>query len=159
MTKVLVGMSGGVDSAVAAYLLKKEGYDVVGVSLRTQAGESRCCEIDDARESAMKIGIPFYPLNSIEDFEAKVERPFMDAYLSGRTPNPCVICNRCVKWERLLYYAKVLGADSVATGHYAYVELLENGRYTVKRGAHADKDQSYMLYRLSQEQLGALVFK
>ena len=157
MTKVLVGMSGGVDSAVAAYLLKKEGYDVVGVSLRTQAGESRCCEIDDARESAMKIGIPFYPLNSIEDFEAKVERPFMDAYLSGRTPNPCVICNRCVKWERLLYYAKVLGADSVATGHYAYVELLENGRYTVKRGAHADKDQSYMLYRLSQEQLGKTI--
>ncbi|MBQ9912325.1 MAG: tRNA 2-thiouridine(34) synthase MnmA [Firmicutes bacterium] len=153
MPKVLVGMSGGVDSAVAAYLLKKEGYEVVGVSLRTQEAESRCCEIDDARESAMKIGIPFYPMNCIEDFEEKVERPFMDAYLSGKTPNPCVICNRCVKWDRLLYYAKVLDADFVATGHYAYVTLLENGRYTVKKGAYAGKDQSYMLYRLSQEQL------
>ena len=155
MPKVLVGMSGGVDSAVAAYLLKKAGFDVTGVTLRTQSAESRCCEIDDARESAMKIGIPFYPLNCIEDFQAKVTEHFIESYLKGETPNPCVICNRAVKWERLLYYAKAVGADFVATGHYASVVRLENGRYTVKKGAYADKDQSYMLYRLSQEQLAA----
>ena len=157
MKKVIVGMSGGVDSAVAAYLLKQAGYDVVGVTLRTWAGEegqeSRCCEIDDARETARIIGIPYYPFNCISDFEKKVVQPFVQDYLHGRTPNPCVVCNREIKWERLLYHAEVLKADYVATGHYASVVRLGNGRYTVRKASHAEKDQTYMLYRLKQEQL------
>ena len=157
MPKVIVGMSGGVDSAVAAYLLKQAGYDVIGVTLRTwqseDGQESRCCEIDDARRTAWKIGIPYHAFNCTLDFERKVVRPFMDDYLHGLTPNPCVICNRAIKWERLLYYAAILGADYIATGHYASVVKLPNGRYTVRRALHSEKDQTYMLYRLSQEQL------
>ncbi len=157
MKRVIVGLSGGVDSAVAALLLKREGYDVVGVTLRTWTGadgnESRCCEIDDARETARSIGIPYHVFNCVSAFEDKVVKPFVDDYLHGMTPNPCVVCNREIKWERLLYHAKVLGADLVATGHYACVVRLENGRYTVRRASHAEKDQTYMLYRLSQEQL------
>ena len=150
-------MSGGVDSAVAAYLLKQKGYDVVGVTLRTWAGvegqESRCCEIDDARQTARTIGIPYYAFNCVSDFENKVVNPFVQDYLHGRTPNPCVICNRVIKWERLLYHADVLKADYVATGHYASVVKLENGRYTVQQASHYEKDQTYMLYRLTQDQL------
>ena len=157
MKKVIVGMSGGVDSAVAAYLLKKAGYDVVGVTLRTWAGvegqESRCCEIDDARQTARTIGIPYYAFNCVSDFEDKVVNPFVQDYLHGMTPNPCVICNREIKWERLLYHADVLKADYVATGHYASVVKLENGRYTVQQASHYNKDQTYMLYRLTQDQL------
>ncbi len=150
-------MSGGVDSAVAAYLLKKEGYDVIGVTLRvwqTEDGdEGRCCDIDDARDAARSIGIPYYPINCTSDFRRHIVEPFVGEYLSGRTPNPCVFCNRYVKWEKLLFYAKVFGADHIATGHYASVEKLENGRYTVKTACHTEKDQTYMLYRLTQEQL------
>ena len=157
MKKVLVGLSGGVDSAVAACLLKQAGYEVVGVTLRTWAGaegqESRCCEIDDARETARRIGIPYYAFNCVSDFEKKVVQPFVRDYLHGMTPNPCVVCNREIKWERLLYHADVLKADYVATGHYASVVQLENGRYTVRKAAHSGKDQTYMLYRLTQEQL------
>ena len=157
MPKVIVGMSGGVDSAVAAYLLKQAGYDVIGVTLRTwqseDGQESRCCEIDDARETARCLGIPYHAFNCTLDFERRVVRPFMDDYLQGLTPNPCVICNRAIKWERLLYYAAILGADYIATGHYASVVKLTNGRYTVRRALHSEKDQTYMLYRLGQEQL------
>lgn len=157
MAKIIVGLSGGVDSAVAALLLKEAGHEVLGVTLRTwggdENGESRCCEIDDAREAADKIGIPYHVFNCIPEFEKNVVRPFIRDYISGRTPNPCVICNRRIKWEYLMYYAKVLGAEFVATGHYAFVEKAENGRYTVRRALHAEKDQTYMLYRLSQEQL------
>ena len=157
MKKVIIGMSGGVDSAVAAYLLKQAGYDVVGVTLRTWAGtegqESRCCEIDDARRTAYTIGIPYYAFNCVSDFESKVVEPFVQDYLCGRTPNPCVVCNREIKWERLLYHADVLKADFVATGHYASVVKLENGRYTVRKASHSEKDQTYMLYRRTQEQL------
>ena len=157
MKKVIVGMSGGVDSAVAAYLLKQKGYDVVGVTLRTWAGvegqESRCCEIDDARQTARIIGIPYYAFNCVSDFENKVVNPFVQDYLHGRTPNPCVICNRVIKWERLLYHADVMKADYVATGHYASVVKLKNGRYTVQQASHYEKDQTYMLYRLTQDQL------
>ena len=150
-------MSGGVDSAVCAYLLKKEGYDVTGVTLRTWESdtgeESRCCEIEDARMAAESLGIPFFTFNCCSEFEAFVSEPFMKEYLEGKTPNPCVVCNRAVKWDRLIYHANVLGADFVATGHYARIKKTANGRYTVQRGLHSEKDQSYMLYRLSQEQL------
>jgi len=159
MKKVLVGMSGGVDSAAAAFLLKKAGYDVVGVTLRTwQADggdESRCCDIDDARSAADKIGMEFFPVNCALDFQRYVVEPFAKEYLQGRTPNPCIECNRYVKWEKLLYYAKVIGASHVATGHYASVVKLDNGRYSVRKAAHAEKDQTYMLYKLTQEQLAA----
>lgn len=159
MAKVIVGMSGGVDSAVAAYLLKEAGHDVIGVTLRTweaSDGEnSRCCEIDDARSVADLIGIPFYAFNCTSDFTKKVIAPFVSAYVSGQTPNPCIPCNRYVKWERMLYAAQVLQADYVATGHYASVVRLDNGRYTVKKAKHTLKDQTYMLYRLTQQQLAA----
>lgn len=157
MPKVIVGLSGGVDSAVAAYLLKEAGYDVVGVTLRTWIGadgeEGRCCEIDDARETARVIGIPYHVFNCVHDFDEKVVKPFVSDYIHGLTPNPCVVCNREIKWERLLRYAQVLEADFVATGHYASVVRLDNGRYTVRKALHAEKDQTYMLYRLTQEQL------
>lgn len=157
MAKIIVGMSGGVDSAVAAYLLKQAGHEVIGVTLRNwlsaDGEEGRCCEIDDARRVASKIGIRYFAQNCIEDFRRKVEEPFIREYICGRTPNPCVVCNRLVKWEKLLEMANVLQADYVATGHYALIEKLPNGRFTVKRALHAEKDQTYMLYRLSQEQL------
>ena len=159
MKKVLVGMSGGVDSAVTAYLLKKEGYEVCGVTLRTWAPDDgtdgRCCEIDDARRVSEALGIRFYPLNCVSDFARTVVDPFVRSYLSGQTPNPCIECNRFLKWEKMLYAAKVMQADYIATGHYAHVVQLENGRYTVKKALYAAKDQTYMLYKLTQEQLAA----
>ena len=155
--KVVVGMSGGVDSAVCAYLLKEEGYDVIGLTLRnwqsSDGEESRCCEIDDARCIADHIGFPFYTFNCISEFEQKVTKPFICEYINGNTPNPCIECNRYVKWERMLYFANIRQADFIATGHYASVIRLDNGRYTVKKALHAAKDQTYMLYKLSQEQL------
>ena len=157
MAKVIVGMSGGVDSAVAALLLKEQGYDVIGVTLRTWVSsdglESRCCEIDDAREVCRRLGIPFHAFNCVSAFEERILRPFISDYINGLTPNPCVFCNREIKWERLIHYADILKADYVATGHYASVVKLPNGRFTVKKALHAEKDQTYMLYRLSQEQL------
>lgn len=159
MARVIVGMSGGVDSAVTAYLLKEAGHEVIGMTLRTwvpdDGPESRCCEIDDARTVAMQLGIKYYAMNCMTDFEEKVTRPFIDEYIKGLTPNPCIVCNRYVKWERMLYHAKVLGADYIATGHYASVVRLPNGRYTVQKALHSEKDQTYMLYRLTQEQLAA----
>ncbi len=159
MARVVVGMSGGVDSAAAAYLLKKKGYDVIGLTLRSwvadDGNEGRCCEIDDARKAARTIGILYHTLNCIPEFAKAVTEPFTEAYLHGLTPNPCVWCNRAVKWEKMLYFAKVMQAEYVATGHYASVIRLENGRYTVKTASHQEKDQTYMLYRLSQEQLSA----
>ena len=159
MAKVVVGLSGGVDSAVAAYLLRQAGHEVTGVTLRTwdpsDGEDSRCCEIDDARGVARALGIPFQVFSCTSDFREHVVEPFIREYLRGRTPNPCIVCNRHVKWERMLYAARVLQADLVATGHYASVVRLPNGRYTVKKAVHAEKDQTYMLYRLTQEQLAA----
>ncbi len=156
MSKVVVGMSGGVDSAVAAYLLKKAGYEVIGLTLRTwesdDGEESRCCEIDDAADSARKIGIDYHTLNCLSEFQDGVVEPFVNNYIHGFTPNPCVICNRKIKWERIVYFAKVVKADYVATGHYANIVKLPNGRYSVKCTEN-NKDQTYMLYRLTQEQL------
>ena len=157
MSKVVVGMSGGVDSAVAAYLLKEAGHEVIGVTLRTWEADdgtlSRCCEINDAQAAAWKIGIDFHSFNCLREFKEKVTGPFINDYIRGLTPNPCIECNRFVKWEKLLYAAQVLDAEYVATGHYAYVEQLENGRFTVRRAKYAQKDQTYMLYKLTQEQL------
>lgn len=158
MERVIVGMSGGVDSAVAAYLLQDQGYDVVGVTLRTWTpgyGEenSRCCDIDDAKEICRVIDIPYHICDCARDFHNKVVGPFIDDYICGITPNPCVGCNRDLKWAKMLSEASRLGADYIATGHYASVVKLDNGRYTVKRADHAAKDQTYMLYKLTQEQL------
>ena len=156
--RCIVGMSGGVDSAVAALLLKEAGYEVIGMTLRTWAAkedgeESRCCEIDDARETAWKLHIRYYAPNCIAAFDEKIKRPFFNAYIQGLTPNPCIECNRYIKWERLLHFAAVLDAGYIATGHYASVIQLPNGRWTVQQAASAEKDQTYMLYGLSQEQL------
>ena len=155
--KIIVGMSGGVDSAVAALLLKEVGHEVIGMTLRTwpekDGEESRCCEIDDARETAWKLHIPYHAPNCIAAFEEKVKRPFFQSYIDGLTPNPCIECNRYLKWERMLYYAAVMEADAIATGHYASIVRLSNGRWTVQQAASAEKDQTYMLYGLTQDQL------
>ena len=157
MTKVIVGMSGGVDSAVAAYLLKQQGMEVIGVTLRVwgsdEEGDSGCCEIDEARRICEIIDIKYHPHNCTSLFKENVVNPFVDAYLEGLTPNPCIECNRYVKWAKLMELADIFGADYVATGHYAYIEKLPNGRYAVRKASHIGKDQTYMLYKLTQEQL------
>ena len=153
MERVIVGMSGGVDSAVAAYLLKLAGYDVCAVTLRTSVEESRCCEIEDARAIADAIGIPYYVHNCFNEFKKYVTAPFMEDYVRGITPNPCIICNRLLKWDKMIEMADNLGAAYVATGHYATVEKTGAGRLTLRRADSLAKDQTYMLYRLSQEQL------
>ena len=161
ISRVVVGLSGGVDSAAAAYLLKKQGYQVIGVTLRTwEAGSgaySRCCDISDARSVAMQLEIPFYNINCLPEFREHVTEPFINAYMDGLTPNPCVACNRYIKWERLLRFADEINAEYVATGHYARIVQAENGRYTVKQSAAAAKDQTYMLYQLTQEQLARTI--
>jgi len=164
MSKVVVGLSGGVDSAVTAYLLKEQGYEVMGVTLRTWTSsygtaqiDSRCCEIDAARENAEILGIPYAVVDCSRTFRKCVTEPFVREYLRGRTPNPCVDCNRVMKWEGLLKAAEMYGAEYVATGHYAFTEQLPNGRYSVRQAASAQKDQTYMLYELTQEQLARTI--
>lgn len=157
--KVIVGMSGGVDSAVAACILQEMGFEVVGVTLRTWEGNnSRCCEIDNARAAAFKLGIKYYPWNLIKEFQNHVVKPFLSEYKEGRTPNPCIECNPLVKWAGLVHIAEVLKADYIATGHYASIVRLQNKRFAVKKAADKKKDQSYMLYRLTQEQLARTIF-
>ena len=162
--KVAIGMSGGVDSSVAAYLLKEQGYDVVGVTMQiwqdedplAQAENGGCCglsAVDDARRVADMLDIPYYVLNFKREFKEHVIDYFMDEYMHARTPNPCIACNRYVKWEALLNRAMELGCDYIATGHYARVCKLSNGRYALKKSATATKDQTYALYNLTQEQL------
>ena len=162
--KVVVGMSGGVDSSVAAYLLKEAGYDVIGVTMQIWQSEDRtemersggCCglsAVDDARRVARDIGIPYYVMNFKDEFQNKVIDYFVNEYIQARTPNPCIACNRYVKWESLLERSMMLGADYIATGHYARVEKLENGRYALRTSKTGHKDQTYALYNLTQEQL------
>ena len=162
--KVVVGMSGGVDSSVAAYLLKKQGYDVIGVTMQiwqdedefTQEKNGGCCglsAVDDARRVADRLEIPYYVMNFKQEFKKNVMDYFTAEYLKGRTPNPCIACNRYVKWESLLTRSMEIGADYIATGHYARVEQLPNGRYAIRHSATWSKDQTYALYNLTQDQL------
>ena len=162
--KVVIGMSGGVDSSVAAYLLKEMGYEVIGVTMQIWQEENQydqeenggCCgltAVEDARRVANDLEIPYYVMNFRKEFQKHVIDYFVDDYLNGRTPNPCIACNRYVKWEALLNRGKELGADYIATGHYAQIEQLPNGRYAIKHSATKAKDQTYALYNLTQEQL------
>ncbi len=154
MSKVIVGLSGGVDSAVTALLLKRAGYEVTGLYLRTRQEESSAGE-EDAARTARALGIAFAARDCSAPFRRQVVEPFIEEYLRGRTPNPCTLCNRRVKWEQMLQAAREIGAEHIATGHYARAVRLPNGRYAVRRALEREKDQSYMLYRLSQEQLAA----
>ncbi len=162
--KVVLGMSGGVDSSVAAYLLKQEGYDVIGVTMSViprdkefDEREGGCCSlssVEDARRVAEKLDIPFYVMNFKDVFERKVINYFIEEYLQGRTPNPCIACNKFIKFDEFLRKAKGLGADYIATGHYAKIEWNEDfGRYIMKRSMDAKKDQTYVLYNMTQYQL------
>ncbi len=162
--KVVVGMSGGVDSSVAAYLLKEQGYEVIGVTMQiwqdqeTEILEEQggCCgltAVDDARRVANLLEIPYYVMNFKNEFDQHVIQNFVDEYKHGRTPNPCIRCNRYVKWESLLQRALQLGADYIATGHYARIVTTQEGRYALKLSATHAKDQTYALYNLTQEQL------
>lgn len=157
---VVVGMSGGVDSSVAAYLLKKQGYRVIGVTMQIwqeeETAENGCCglsAVEDARRAADDLGIPFYVMNFRKEFRETVIDYFVEEYLKGHTPNPCIACNRYVKWEALLNKSLSLGADFIATGHYAQIEQLSNGRFALKKSVTAQKDQTYALYNLTQKQL------
>lgn len=161
--RALVAMSGGVDSSVAAYLTKEAGYDAIGVTMKLYANEEiglskekTCCSLDDvedARSVAYKIGIPYYVFQFEEDFEKEVIRRFIDTYKAGGTPNPCIDCNRYIKFKRLYRRAEELSRDTLVTGHYARVEKDSNNRFLLKKGIDFSKDQSYVLAFLTTEQL------
>ncbi len=170
-TTVVVGMSGGVDSSVAAALLLEQGYNVIGVTMKTYdfdhvggniGNETSCCGLDafnDARMVAVKLGIPHYVVDFTEQFGREVIDNFVDEYLQGRTPNPCIICNREIKWGTLLRKAESLGASYIATGHYARIAYDEKShRYGILRPRDKNKDQTYALWGLSQYALGKTIF-
>jgi tRNA-uridine 2-sulfurtransferase len=172
---IAVAMSGGVDSSTVAAMLRAEGHDVVGLTMqlwnqRRLAGHSgmpeavqgRCCSLDDvydARRVAETLGIPYYVVNQEDRFERDVVQPFVEEYLSGRTPIPCSLCNNHLKFDQLLIVAQQIGADALATGHYARVEFDKNrGRWLLKRPADSSKDQTYFLFGLTQDQLSRTLF-
>lgn len=167
--KALIAMSGGVDSSVAAYLMQQRGYDCTGITLKLfdkddgeEKEEKACCSLDDiedARNVCRKIGIPYYVYNFKDSFRENVISRFIDAYETGRTPNPCIDCNRFIKFEKLMRRADELDFDCVVTGHYATVEFNEaTGRYLLKKSVDLSKDQSYVLYSMTQKQLSKTVF-
>ena len=167
MKKALIAMSGGVDSSVAAYFMKNNGYDCVGATMKLydneDAGVSReqtCCtadDIEDARCVASRLGIPYYVFNFKGEFEEKVIKNFVETYEKGGTPNPCIECNRYLKFEKLMQKMYELNLDCVVTGHYARIAK-KDGRYLLMKGKDITKDQSYVLYSLTQEQLSHTVF-
>lgn len=157
MSRVMVMMSGGVDSSVAAAVLREEGHDVTGVTLKLWGGESDsgCCsaaDVEDARRVAAQLDIPHYVFNFTDDFDTHVVTPYVEAYASGQTPNPCVECNRTMKFGRVIDRAEQLGFDEVATGHHARVVDTPSGR-AIGRGADPAKDQSYVLYMLGTREI------
>jgi tRNA-specific 2-thiouridylase len=158
--KAVIAMSGGVDSSVAAALALRQDYDCIGVTLKLYAGGTGrrgCCslaDVNDARQAAWRLGLSHYVLNFTAPFQEEVIRRFVEAYEAGRTPNPCIDCNRYIKFERLLYRARELDYDVLVTGHYARIEEDRlSGRFLLKKGRDEKKDQSYVLYCLTQEQL------
>ncbi|MBU3100374.1 MULTISPECIES: tRNA 2-thiouridine(34) synthase MnmA [Clostridium] len=160
--KVVIGMSGGVDSSVAAYLLQEQGYEVIGIMMKLspdnpdyEENEGGCCSIsaaNDARRVADVLDIPFYVMNFKDVFKKNVIDNFVDEYMEGRTPNPCIVCNRTIKFDEFLRKARALGADYIATGHYAKIEK-QDDRYVLKNAEDNKKDQTYALYGLTQDQL------
>jgi tRNA-specific 2-thiouridylase len=167
-TRVIVGMSGGVDSSAAAALLVEQGYDVVGITLKlwpqdcVNRAEDKCCgpqAVTDARAVSHTLDIPYYLVDDAEEFHQQVIRYFAEEYKAGRTPNPCVMCNEKLKFGTLISRARKLGAEKIATGHFARVERdATSGRFLLKRGRDPRKDQSYFLFSLKQEQLARVIF-
>jgi len=167
--RVLVAMSGGVDSSVAAIMLHEQGYEVIGITMKTwdyaSAGgsskETGCCSLDsinDARALAVGLGFPHYILDIRDEFGDFVIDNFVDEYIAGRTPNPCVLCNTHIKWSALMKRADKLDCEFIATGHYANIRLHDNGRYVISKGQDENKDQSYVLWGVSQENLARTQF-
>lgn len=167
--KALIAMSGGVDSSVAAYLIKEQGFDATGITLKLfdnedigEKKEKTCCsldDIDDARSVCYKLGIPYYVYNFKDSFRENVISRFISAYENGTTPNPCIDCNRYIKFEKLMQRADELEFDYVVTGHYAVIEYDEKSkRFLLKKSADLSKDQSYVLYSLTQKQLSKTLF-
>jgi tRNA-specific 2-thiouridylase len=167
--KVLLAMSGGLDSSISLYLLQKEGYEVIGITYRTydyQSGKQRtgkensCCSLDavnDARSLAVKFNAPHYVLDLREEFYNSIVKDFIEEYMAGNTPNPCVLCNSYIKWNALLKKADQLGCEFLATGHYARIRK-EDDRYFISKGIDEDKDQSYVLWGLGQDALKRTMF-
>ncbi len=167
--RILVAMSGGVDSSVAAVMLHEQGYEVIGLTMKTwdyassggSSKETGCCSLDsinDARALAVGYGFPHYILDIRDEFGDFVIDNFVDEYLAGRTPNPCVLCNTHIKWEALLKRADKLDCEFIATGHYANIRLQDNGRYVISQGKDENKDQSYVLWGVSQQNLARTQF-